>query len=482
MVENAGVFPSPRTTESFPAGLRVLVVDDDLTWLKILEKMLKKCSYEVTTCCLAIDALNLLRERKNRFDIVISDVNMPDMDGFKLLEHVGLEMDLPVIKVGPKKILDLMNVPWLTRENVASHLQKYRLYLSRLQKQGESNSSLCGKQLDLSSKDTPGKFGVQCSTIAQQHNSANSFGYSGNKSFVQDAVPEINEDHLKSMVSFVPVTEAKRTLTCDVPVAQQVNDGPQVGTVLSFSSIVRDADYNTSSCSAISQQQSWNGEVSASGNGELSVMQLMRHPKRDHEHYLPLEEGYPRLPLPTQQHHIQIECVRSPPSANARSYITDRDKTGPSEVKPLCSDYKSNHVRNVSPVACAIDSFSLPLEHDIVKPQGFKQLPIMSAFLSTQHHDLDRNCINSRNCPQNLTLKNSPFGASSSENLRRCSFQGFGCLEDVELNNLAFFDCADSTASVAELQSYLYDELGSSCDYQCESMEYPIIGEGLFIA
>lgn len=27
-------------------GLRVLVVDDDPTWLRILEKMLKKCSYE----------------------------------------------------------------------------------------------------------------------------------------------------------------------------------------------------------------------------------------------------------------------------------------------------------------------------------------------------------------------------------------------------------------------------------------------------
>lgn len=32
--------------DNFPAGLRVLVVDDDPTWLKILEKMLKKCSYE----------------------------------------------------------------------------------------------------------------------------------------------------------------------------------------------------------------------------------------------------------------------------------------------------------------------------------------------------------------------------------------------------------------------------------------------------
>lgn len=42
-------------------------------------------------------ALDLLRDKRNVFDIVISDVHMPDMDGFKLLEQVGLEMDLPVI-------------------------------------------------------------------------------------------------------------------------------------------------------------------------------------------------------------------------------------------------------------------------------------------------------------------------------------------------------------------------------------------------
>jgi len=42
---NAG-FSSPRRIDAFPAGLRVLVVDDDPTWLKILEKMLKKCSYQ----------------------------------------------------------------------------------------------------------------------------------------------------------------------------------------------------------------------------------------------------------------------------------------------------------------------------------------------------------------------------------------------------------------------------------------------------
>ncbi|PKA46063.1 Two-component response regulator ARR2 [Apostasia shenzhenica] len=83
--------------EQFPVGMRVLVVDDDVTCLKILEHMLHKCRYRVTTCSQATKALSLLRERKGGFDVVISDVHMPDMDGFKLLELVGLEMDLPVI-------------------------------------------------------------------------------------------------------------------------------------------------------------------------------------------------------------------------------------------------------------------------------------------------------------------------------------------------------------------------------------------------
>ncbi|RYR12896.1 hypothetical protein Ahy_B04g070183 isoform C [Arachis hypogaea] len=262
-------------SDQFPAGLRVLVVDDDPTCLMILEKMLKACLYEVTKCKCAEAALELLRGNKNGFDIVISDVHMPDMDGFKLLEHIGLEMDLPVImmsaddgkhvvmkgvthgacdylikpvriealkniwqhvvrkrktgwrdpeqsgsidegdrqqkvsddadysssanegksskkrrdeeedaderddsstlkkprvvwsvelhqqfmaavnqlgidKAVPKKILELMNVPGLTRENVASHLQKYRLYLRRLsgvsQQQNNLNNSFMNPQ------------------------------------------------------------------------------------------------------------------------------------------------------------------------------------------------------------------------------------------------------------------------------------------------------------------------------------------------
>lgn len=67
-------------------------------------------SFSVTKCNRAEIALSLLREKKNGFDIVISDVHMPDMDGFKLLEHIGLEMDLPVIS---KYIVGSDLDPWI---------------------------------------------------------------------------------------------------------------------------------------------------------------------------------------------------------------------------------------------------------------------------------------------------------------------------------------------------------------------------------
>ncbi|KAK9100361.1 hypothetical protein Scep_023791 [Stephania cephalantha] len=94
--------------DQFPVGMRVLAVDDDLTCLRVLESLLRRCGYHVTPTNQAVTALKMLREKRNKFDLVISDVHMPDMDGFKLLELVGLEMDLPVIMLsgnGDKKLV-----------------------------------------------------------------------------------------------------------------------------------------------------------------------------------------------------------------------------------------------------------------------------------------------------------------------------------------------------------------------------------------
>lgn len=52
-----------------------------------------------------------------------------------VVAHLGIKNAVP------KTIMQLMNVEGLTRENVASHLQKYRLYLKRMQGGGASEAN-----------------------------------------------------------------------------------------------------------------------------------------------------------------------------------------------------------------------------------------------------------------------------------------------------------------------------------------------------
>ncbi|CAK8566481.1 unnamed protein product [Lathyrus sativus] len=85
------------SSDLFPIGMRILAVDHDPTCLQVLETLLRTYQYHVTTTNQAITALAMLQENNDNFDMVIIDVHTPDMDGFKLLELVGLEMNLPVI-------------------------------------------------------------------------------------------------------------------------------------------------------------------------------------------------------------------------------------------------------------------------------------------------------------------------------------------------------------------------------------------------
>ncbi|CAL5409070.1 unnamed protein product [Camellia sinensis] len=94
---NQAAPPQSRVNANFPEGLRVLVVDDNVVCLKLVAALLNKCRYKVTVTTKATEALKMLRKNKESYDIVITDVIMLDMNGFELLEIIGLEMDVPVI-------------------------------------------------------------------------------------------------------------------------------------------------------------------------------------------------------------------------------------------------------------------------------------------------------------------------------------------------------------------------------------------------
>ncbi|KAI3963140.1 hypothetical protein MKW92_003865 [Papaver armeniacum] len=81
----------------FPQGLRVLVVDESFICLKSIETLLKECGYQVTTATSAEFALDLLRKNKENFDIVITNIETGEMNGFRLSEIICLEIDIPVL-------------------------------------------------------------------------------------------------------------------------------------------------------------------------------------------------------------------------------------------------------------------------------------------------------------------------------------------------------------------------------------------------
>jgi two-component system chemotaxis response regulator CheY len=66
----------------------VLVIDDMLPNRMLLGKFLKNAGYAVFEATNGIEALDLLRDKVIRPDLVITDVEMPVMDGITLIEQI----------------------------------------------------------------------------------------------------------------------------------------------------------------------------------------------------------------------------------------------------------------------------------------------------------------------------------------------------------------------------------------------------------
>src|SRR3989338_5004532 len=77
-------------------GAKILVVDDDEGLLRMMQRMVAGWGYEVTSTPFPLEALRILAREK--FDLLVSDIHMPDKDGFELLrEALSRDPDLLVI-------------------------------------------------------------------------------------------------------------------------------------------------------------------------------------------------------------------------------------------------------------------------------------------------------------------------------------------------------------------------------------------------
>lgn len=99
-------------------SIRALIVDDSSVMRKIVERCLRQAGMDLAQVHEAsngAEALALVNE--NPFDLILSDINMPVMDGLEFIRHLK-EMDngknIPIVMIttegGEKSVLEALSL------------------------------------------------------------------------------------------------------------------------------------------------------------------------------------------------------------------------------------------------------------------------------------------------------------------------------------------------------------------------------------
>ena len=91
-------FSSRLTQRANDSKPRILIVDDEPSIVKLLAEILREDGYRCLGCHSSLEALHMINTQ--RFDVVLSDVHMPGIDGMELLRLVREEHPkLPMVMV-----------------------------------------------------------------------------------------------------------------------------------------------------------------------------------------------------------------------------------------------------------------------------------------------------------------------------------------------------------------------------------------------
>lgn len=75
----------------------ILAVDDEESITRIIQVNLEQAGYAVSIASSGSEALKLLLQ--NSYDLLITDIMMPEMDGLELLEHIRQSPELAQLPV-----------------------------------------------------------------------------------------------------------------------------------------------------------------------------------------------------------------------------------------------------------------------------------------------------------------------------------------------------------------------------------------------
>jgi len=99
-------------------GLDVLIVDDSAAIRKILQRVLVQADVQLGSVLEAGDGKEALDKLKDtKVNLILSDINMPNMDGLEFLTHLKANpehKDVPVVMIttegGQAKVMEAVNL------------------------------------------------------------------------------------------------------------------------------------------------------------------------------------------------------------------------------------------------------------------------------------------------------------------------------------------------------------------------------------
>jgi two-component system chemotaxis response regulator CheB len=86
---------TPHTLAAIDRGRRVLVVDDSAVAREVLSTVLRRGGFDVETASGGAAAIQRIRLR--RPDVIVLDLEMPEMSGLEFLEHIMRAAPIPVV-------------------------------------------------------------------------------------------------------------------------------------------------------------------------------------------------------------------------------------------------------------------------------------------------------------------------------------------------------------------------------------------------
>ena len=98
IIDHENITQAVSSIQSVGGNERILLVDDEMLVLQMGHQMLERLGYRVISRSSSLEAFELFKKASDQFDLVITDMTMPDLTGDRLAKRISnIRPDIPII-------------------------------------------------------------------------------------------------------------------------------------------------------------------------------------------------------------------------------------------------------------------------------------------------------------------------------------------------------------------------------------------------